>query len=53
MCKTPTEKCKQCVRCKSELKEEKPFTTSSRYNTRMKELQEEQETIPLLNLGVI
>lgn len=56
MCKKPKESCKQCVKCSNKNKEydvknETPFTTSPRYNAKLK--REQENTIDILNLGVM
>jgi hypothetical protein len=56
MCKKPKESCKQCVKCSSKKEEydvqkETPFTTSPRYNAKLK--REQESSIDILNLGVM
>jgi hypothetical protein len=54
MCKKLKESCKQCVKCKNkdyDVKKETPFTTSPRYNAKLK--REQEKDIDILNLGVM
>ena len=56
MCKKPKESCKQCVKCSSkeeeyDAKDQLPFTTSPRYNEKLK--REQENVIDILNLGVM
>lgn len=56
MCKKPKESCKQCVKCGNkkeewDVKVEPSFTTSPRYNEKLK--REQENDIDILNLGVM
>lgn len=56
MCKKPKESCKQCVKCSNkkegyDVHNEPPFTTSPRYNEKLK--REQENDIDILNLGVV